>query len=212
MYLWAGADIHARALSGLRHRVTSMDTLITMGTTAAVGWSVAGLMVDGVDAYFETAAVIITLVLVGRRLEAGARRSSGSALRALLDLAPATVTLADGREVPFAELRVGDRFMVRPGERLAADGTVVEGFGSINASMLTGEPLPVDVVPGDEVAGGTVNTTGVLTVEADRTGDDATVVPLARLVAHAHARRDHQEEADLPHLEHSDQGQQSGRR
>ncbi len=189
VYLWAGADIHARALSGLRHRVTSMDTLITMGTTAAVGWSVAGLMVDGVDAYFETAAVIITLVLVGRRLEAGARRSSGSALRALLDLAPATVTLADGREVPFAELRVGDRFMVRPGERLAADGTVVEGFGSINASMLTGEPLPVDVVPGDEVAGGTVNTTGVLTVEADRTGDDATVVRLARMVADAQAGR-----------------------
>ncbi len=162
--VWAGRGIHRRAFMAVRHRAAPMDVLISMGSLAALGWSLAALALDDAHAYFETAAIIVTLVLVGRRLEAGARRASGGALRALLALAPTTARLSDGTEVPASELEVGTRHVVRPGERLPTDGRVVEGRGAIDRSMITGEPTPVEVGPGDEVAGGTVNSTGVLTV------------------------------------------------
>ena len=189
VYAWAGAEIHRRTLASLRHRSATMDTLVTLGTTATMCWSTAALFIDGARSYFETGAVIVALVLVGRRLEAGARHRAGSALRALLDLVPTTVRLADGREIPGDQLAVGDHFVARPGERLAADGTVVAGSGAIDMSMLTGEAVPLDVTVGDQVSGGTLNTTGVLTVSATRVGAEATPAKLARLVADAQATR-----------------------
>ncbi len=154
--VWAGRGIHRRAFMAVRHRAAPMDVLISMGSLAALGWSLAALALDDAHAYFETAAIIVTLVLVGRRLEAGARRASGGALRALLALAPTTARLSDGTEVPASELEVGTRHVVRPGERLPTDGRVVEGRGAIDRSMITGEPTPVEVGPGaraDVVAG-----------------------------------------------------------
>ena len=187
--VWAGRGIHRRAFMAVRHRAAPMDVLISMGSLAALGWSLAALALDDAHAYFETAAIIVTLVLVGRRLEAGARRASGGALRALLALAPTTARLPDGTEVPASELEVGARHVVRPGERLPTDGRVVEGSGAIDRSMITGEPTPVEVGPGDEVAGGTVNSTGVLTVEATQPAAESTLARLTRTVAEAQATR-----------------------
>ena len=140
--------------------------------------------------YFEVASVITTLILLGRWLEARARRRSGAALRALLELgAKEANVLRDGAEVavPLAELAVGDLFVVRPGEKVATDGVVVEGRSAVDRSLLTGEPVPVDVAPGAEVAGGTVNTSGRLTVRATRVGADTALAQIGRLVATAQA-------------------------
>ncbi len=166
-----------------------MDTLISIGTLAAWGWSVAALLlVDDADVYFEVAAVITTLILLGRYLEARARRRSSAAIRALLELgAKEARVLRDGVEVsvPIAEVAVGDLFVVRPGEKIATDGVVVEGASAIDRSMLTGEPVPEDVAPGDSVAGATVNTYGRLVVRATRIGEETALAQIARLVAEA---------------------------
>jgi Cu+-exporting ATPase len=190
---WAGLDFHRAALKNARHGVATMDTLVSIGTLAAWGWSVVALLLlDGhhgtahADVYFEVAAVITTLILLGRYLEARARRRSSAAIRALLELgAKEARVVRDGVEVsvPIGELEVGDLFVVRPGEKIATDGVVVEGESAIDQSMLTGEPVPVDVTPGSSVAGATVNTYGRLVVRATKVGEETALAQIARLVA-----------------------------
>ena len=187
--LWAGWPFHRAAAKNLRHRTASMDSLISLGTLAAYSWSVVALgALEGADVYFEVAAVITTLILLGRYLEAGARRRSGQAIRALVELgAKEANVLRDGIEVgvPVAELRVGDVFLVRPGEKIATDGTVLEGVSAVDQSMLTGEPVPVDVAAGDHVVGATVNASGRLVVRATKVGADTALAQIMRLVAQA---------------------------
>jgi Cu+-exporting ATPase len=174
---WAGWAFHAAAARNLRHRLLTMDTLISLGTLAAWTWSVVALLaLEDADTYFEVAAVITTLILLGRFFESRARRRSGQALRALAQLS-----------VPDHGLEVGDVFVVRPGERIATDGVVVEGTSAIDRSLLTGEPVPDEVGPGDEVAGGTINELGRLVVRATRVGADTILAQIARLVADAQA-------------------------
>ena len=186
---WAGFDFHRAALLNARHGAATMDTLISIGTLAAWSWSVAALLVvRDAEVYFEVAAVITTLILLGRALEARARRRSGAAIRALLDLgAKEAHVLRDGAEIsiPIDELEVGDVFVVRPGEKIATDGVVVEGESAVDQSMLTGEPVPVDVAAGDSVAGATVNTFGRLVVRATKVGEETALAQIARLVAQA---------------------------
>ncbi|WP_107487450.1 heavy metal translocating P-type ATPase [Streptomyces sp. MOE7] len=199
---------HRAAWTNLRHGAATMDTLISMGTLAALGWSVWALFLghagmpgmthpfeltigrtDGSSAiYLEAAAGVTTFVLAGRYFEARAKRKAGAALRALMELGAKDVAvLRDGREirVPTGELRAGDRFVVRPGEKIATDGTVVEGSSAVDASMLTGESVPVEVSPGDTVTGATVNAGGRLVVEATRVGADTQLARMARLVEEA---------------------------
>jgi P-type Cu+ transporter len=172
---WAGLPFHRAALVNLRHGAVTMDTLVSLGTLAAWTWSVVGLVfVDGVDTYFEVAGVITTLILLGRYLEARARRRAGEAIRALADLS-----------VPDRGIQVGDLFVVRPGEKIPADGIVVEGESAVDRSMLTGEPMPEDTAPGDEVVGATINVSGRLVVRATRVGADTTLARITRLVAQA---------------------------
>ncbi len=164
--LWAGWPFHQAALVNLRHGATTMDTLVSLGTLAAYAWSVVALVFlgaaeggvamggafgggDAAHVYFETASVIVTLLLLGRFFEARARRRSSHALRALLELGAKTARLENGEEVPVESLQVGDRFVVRPGEKIATDGRVVDGSSAVDVSMLTGEPVPVEVSTGD---------------------------------------------------------------
>ena len=189
--LWAGWPFHRAAFVNARHGAASMDTLVSVGTLAAWGWSTV-VLVGGLDAetYFEAGAVITTLILVGRYLEARARRRSGEAIRALLELgAKEAHVLRDGVEVlvPIDELVVGERFVVRPGEKIATDGVVVEGPSAVDQSMLTGEPVPVEVGMGSAVAGATINTSGRLVVEATKVGADTALAQIGRLVAEAQA-------------------------
>jgi Cu+-exporting ATPase len=187
----SGLRFHRAALVNARHATATMDTLISIGTLAAWGWSLVALVaVEDGHTYFEVASVITTLILLGRFFEVRARRRSGAAIRGLLELgAKEARVLHDGREVvvPFDELAVGDRFVVRPGEKIATDGVVDEGFAAVDQSMLTGEPVPVDVGPGAEVAGATINTSGRLLVRATKVGDETALAQIARLVAEAQA-------------------------
>ncbi len=186
---WSGWPFHRAALANARHGAATMDTLISLGTLAAWGWSVvATVAVDGASTYYEVAAVITTLILLGRWLESRARRRSGEALRSLLELgAKEASVLRDGTErtVPVDELRPGDVFVIRPGEKIATDGVVVEGFSAVDQSMLTGEPVPTEMIPGSEVAGGTLNTSGRLLVRATKVGTETALAQIARLVAEA---------------------------
>ncbi|MFI9624796.1 heavy metal translocating P-type ATPase [Streptomyces sp. NPDC052042] len=206
--VWGGLPFHRATWANLRHGVATMDTLISVGTLAAFGWSLwalflgdAGIpgMRHGFDfavsrerassaLYLEVAAGVITFILLGRYLEAKSKRKAGSALRALMHLGAKDVSvLRGGREVrlPVARLVVGDRFVVRPGEKIATDGTVVEGASAVDASMLTGESVPVDVGVGDSVTGAAVNTSGRLVVEATRIGADTQLARMAKLVEDA---------------------------
>ena len=189
VWAWAGWPFHRAALANLRHRAATMDTLISLGTTAAYVWSLVGLLaLDDAEVYFEVTSVVTTLILLGRWLEQRARRRSSAALRALLELgAKEARVLSDGVEtaVPVEELTVGDVFVVRPGEKVATDGVVLEGRSAVDQSMLTGEPAPVDVAPGDQVAGATVNASGRLVVRATRVGAETALAQIARLVAEA---------------------------
>ncbi|HEV8248784.1 MAG TPA: heavy metal translocating P-type ATPase, partial [Gaiellaceae bacterium] len=187
--LWAGWPFHRAAALNARHLAATMDTLISIGTLAALLWSTV-VLVAGLDSgtYFEVGAVTTTLILLGRFFEAGARRRSSEAIRKLLALgAKEAQVLRDGVEqaVPIEELRVGDRFVVRPGEKVATDGVVVDGASAVDRSMLTGESVPVELVAGDEVAGATLNTYGRLIVEATKVGADTALAQIARLVAEA---------------------------
>ncbi|HEY2868998.1 MAG TPA: heavy metal translocating P-type ATPase [Gaiellales bacterium] len=186
---YSGRGIHRSTLQSARHGVAQMDTLITLGTLAAWSWSVV-VLVAGLDAdtYFEVAAVVTTLILVGRVLEAGAKRRSGDAIRRLVELGAHDVrVLRDGREelVSIDELAVGDRFLVGPGEKVATDGVVEDGRSAVDVSMLTGEPIPVEVGPGDGVTGATVNAHGRLVVRATRVGADTALARIAALVDEA---------------------------
>jgi Cu+-exporting ATPase len=188
---WAGWPFHQAAALNARHLAATMDTLISIGTLAAWAWSVVVLFAGlNADVYFEVAGVITALILLGRFLEARARRTSGAAVRALLELgAKEARVLRDGEEVLVAleDLLVGDRFVVRPGEKVATDGVVETGESALDRSMLTGESVPTEVAPGDAVAGATINTYGRLIVRATKVGSDTVLAQIARLVAEAQA-------------------------
>ncbi|WP_217208254.1 cation-translocating P-type ATPase [Streptomyces sp. AC550_RSS872] len=206
--VWGGLPFHRAAFTHARHGAATMDTLISMGTLAAYGWSLWALFlgdagmsgmrddfeftvsrVDGASQiYLEVASGVVTFLLLGRYLEARAKRRAGAALRALMELGAKDVAvLRDGREVrvPVDRLAVGDRFVVRPGEKIATDGTVVEGASAVDAALLTGESVPVDVTVGDAVTGATVNAGGRLVVEATRVGADTQLARMAKLVEDA---------------------------
>ncbi len=208
--VWGAWPFHRAAFVNARHGATTMDTLISIGVTAAYVYSLWALFLGGAgitgmtmtgsilthpdDAiphiYLETAAAVTTFVLLGRYLEARAKRSSGEALRALLDMGAKDVAVLRGgveQRIPVADLQVGDEFLVRPGEKVATDGTVVSGTSAIDASMLTGEPVPVEVGPGDPVVGATMNAGGRLVVVATRVGADTQLAQMARLVSAAQA-------------------------
>ncbi len=205
---WGAFPFHKAAWTNARHGAATMDTLVSIGTLAALGWSVWALFwgtagmpgmrhafeftvsrTDGSSSiYLEAAAGVTTFILAGRYLEARAKRKSGAALRALLELGAKDVSvLRAGKEVriPVGQLAVGDRFVVRPGEKIATDGTVVEGSSAVDAAMLTGESVPVDVTVGDAVTGATVNAGGRLVVEATRVGSDTQLARMATLVEDA---------------------------
>jgi len=206
---WCGWTFHVGAWRALMHRSASMDTLISLGSAVAWGWSVVALLFlgageigmtmhmsflpsdsGGAEIYFEVAAGIVTLVLLGRFLESRARRSAGQAIRALLALAPDTaVVLRDGteHEVPAASVAVGELVVVRPGERIAVDGEVEEGASAVDRALLTGESVPVEVGPGDPVEGGALNAGGRIVVRATRVGSETAVHRVARLVEAAQA-------------------------
>ena len=188
---WAGAAFHRATLLNARHGAATMDTLISVGTLAAWTWSTV-VLVGGIDAhtYFEVAAVITTLILLGRWLELRARGQSGAAIRSLLELGAREARVLRGGDevlVPVEQLAVGDVFAVRPGETIATDGVVVEGSSAVDQSMLTGEPVPVEVGPGSEVAGGTINASGRLVVRTTKVGAETALAQIARLVAEAQA-------------------------
>ena len=188
---WSGAQFHRAALLNVRHLAATMDTLVSLGTLAAWLWSTV-VLVGGLsaDTYFEVAAVITTLILLGRFFEARAKRRSGAAIRALLELgAKEASVLRDGIEVllPIERLQVGDLFVVRPGEKIATDGVVQEGASAVDQSMLTGEPVPVEVEPGAELAGATINTYGRMVVRASKVGSDTALAQIARMVEQAQA-------------------------
>ncbi|WP_431788104.1 heavy metal translocating P-type ATPase [Streptomyces sp. G9] len=206
--VWGGLPFHRAAWTNARHGAATMDTLVSLGTLAAFGWSLWALFlgdagmpgmrhgfdftVSRADAtstiYLEVAAGVITFILLGRYLEARAKRKSGAALRALMHLGAKDVAVLRGGgevRVPVGTLVVGDRFVVRPGEKIATDGTVVEGSSAVDASMLTGESVPVEVAVGDTVTGATLNAGGRLVVEATRVGNDTQLARMAKLVEDA---------------------------
>ncbi|MDR3664093.1 MAG: heavy metal translocating P-type ATPase, partial [Mycobacterium sp.] len=194
--LWGAWPLHHAAWTNLRHGAATMDTLVSVGVLTSYLWSVwmlatgpaAGSAGGGEHLYLEVAATVTTLILAGRFFETRAKRQSGAALRALLGLGAKDVAIVrDGREIrlPIEELAVGDIFVVRPGEKIATDGVVVTGRSAVDASMLTGESVPVEVGPGDELAGATVNAAGRLEVRATRIGADTQLAQMARLVADA---------------------------
>ncbi len=205
---WAGWPFHRAAWMNLKHGTATMDTLISVGTTAAMLWSIVALFFgtagqpgmvhpfeltisrnDGLgNIYLEVAAGVITFILMGRYFEKRSKRRAGAALRALLELGAKEVgILRDGKEqrVPIEELLVGDEFIVRPGEKIATDGTITSGSSAIDASMLTGESVPVEVSEGDAVTGATVNAGGRLVVRATRVGSDTQLAQMAQLVEDA---------------------------
>ncbi len=207
--LWGGWPFHRAAWLNLKHATATMDTLISVGTLAAWGWSVNALfflgagevgMTMGFDLvlsraataehlYLEVAAVVTTFILAGRYFEVRAKRRAGAALRALLELGAKEVSVLDAddreRRVPIDELQVGNRFVVRPGEKIATDGVVEEGSSAVDKSLLTGESMPVEVQPGDEVFGATINAGGRLVVRARSIGADTALAQIARLVTEA---------------------------
>ena len=183
---WSGIGFHRATLQSARHLAATMDTLISIGTIAAWGWSTVVLM-GGLDedTYFEVAAVITTLILLGRYLEARAKSRSSEAIRLLLELgAKEARVIRDGEEVlvPLEDVHVGDRFVVRPGEKIATDGIVEVGGSAVDQSMLTGESLPIEVAVGGQVAGGSLNTYGRLVVRATKVGADTALAQIAHLV------------------------------
>jgi P-type Cu+ transporter len=183
---YSGIGFHRTALKNARHFAASMDTLISLGTLAAWLWSTVVVLGSlDTDTYFEVAAAVTTLIVLGRYLEARAKGRSSEAIRTLLQLGAKEALLVRGDEevlVPVEQLRVGDRFVVRPGEKIATDGVVVEGESAVDQSMLTGESVPVEVAVGSSVAGATVNSYGRLVVEATRVGADTALAQIARLV------------------------------
>ena len=206
---WSAWPFHKAAWRNLRHGTTSLDTLVSLGILAAFTWSLVATIIGAEDTtgywlgygiapagadtlYLEVAAAVTTFLLGGRYMEARSKKSARSVLSALGRLAPSTVrVIRDGAEVviPIGELKVGDRFGVRPGERIATDGTVVLGSSAIDTSMMTGEPVPREVTDGDAVLGGTINTNGALVVRADRVGAHTQLAQMAATAEQAQARK-----------------------
>ncbi|OLC00807.1 MAG: copper-translocating P-type ATPase [Candidatus Rokubacteria bacterium 13_1_40CM_68_15] len=195
---WVGSEFHAGFLRDLRHRTASMSTLVSIGTNAAYVFSLAVtlwphvFMPAGAMTYYETGAVVITLVVLGRWLEARARGRTSEAIRRLVSLAPRTARVVrDGREldVPTAEVSVGDLVRIRPGERIPVDGAVVEGASTVDESMLTGESLPVEKTAESRVVAGAVNHTGTLLFRATHVGSETTLARIVRLVEEAQGSR-----------------------
>jgi Cu+-exporting ATPase len=210
--IWGAEPFYRAAWANLRHYAASMDTLVSLGTVAAYGWSLYALFfgtagIPGVthtfhftltfddgtsQIYLEVAATVITFVLLGRYAEARAKRRSGAALRALLSLAAKdAAVLRDGQEVhvPIDQLAVDDCVVIRPGEKIATDGEVEDGTSAVDTSMITGEPIPVDVGPGDVVIGGCINVSGRIVVRATRVGADTQLAQMAALVEQAQSRK-----------------------
>lgn len=206
--VWGAWPFHKAAFTNLRHGAATMDTLVSVGTLAAFGWSIYALFwgtagitgmthpfeftiarTDGSgNIYLEAAAGVTTFILAGRYFEARSKRSAGAALRALLELGAKEVSvLRDGAEqrIPVEELAVGDEFVVRPGEKVATDGIVVDGSSAVDASMVTGESVPVEIGPDDQVIGATVNVGGRIVVRANRVGSDTQLAQMAKLVEDA---------------------------
>ncbi|WP_296215460.1 cation-translocating P-type ATPase [uncultured Corynebacterium sp.] len=215
--LWAGWPFHKATWVNLKHGAATMDTLITVGTSAAFlwslyalffghagdpgmrhGWSILNHAGDPMgDIYFEVAAGVVTFVLAGRYFEKRSKQRAGDAIRTLTDMGAKQVTVlrggvddADGagaqeQLIPIEQLQVGDRFLARPGEKIATDGCILDGTSAIDQSMLTGESVPVDVGPGDEVTGATINTSGRLVVEATRVGEQTKLAQMAKLIDEA---------------------------
>ncbi len=186
--LWGGAPFFARAWASIKNRHGNMFTLIALGTGAAYLFSIVGLFTHQ-PLYFEPAAVIVTLVLLGQVLELRARGKTTSALKSLLNLAPKATRLADGREIPLDHVRVGDVLRVLPGETVPVDGVVTDGHSSVDESMVTGESLPVEKRPQSRVTGGTLNGTGSFLLRADRLGADSLLSQIVRLVSEAQRTR-----------------------
>jgi Cu+-exporting ATPase len=191
---WGGYPFHRAALRTAVHRSATMDTLVSLGTWAAYLWSVVAVLTGAGHLYFEVAAVVTVFLLAGRYAESHAKRSAGAALRELLELGAkdATVLRGDDDEptevrIPIAELRVGDVIVVRPGERVATDGVVIDGATALDTSAMTGESLPVDVADGDPVLGGSLNTTGLVRIRATKVGADTQLARMAKLVTDAQA-------------------------
>jgi P-type Cu+ transporter len=190
--LYAGAPFYAGAWTALRHRSANMNTLVALGTGAAFLYSAVVTALGGTEVYFEAAAIIITLVLLGRLLEARARGKASEAIRRLAELQPRTARVIRGgveADVPVEEVRAGDRLVVRPGEKIAVDGVVLEGASAVDEAMLTGESMPVDKAPGDQVYGGTVNRSGSLRYEAQKVGQGAMLQQMIELVKRAQGSR-----------------------
>ncbi|HLS44228.1 MAG TPA: heavy metal translocating P-type ATPase [Ornithinicoccus sp.] len=195
VYLWAAWPFHRAALINARHLSSTMDTLVSVGTTAAMGWSVVALLTGfSHDMYFEVVAVVTAFLLIGRYIEARAKAQGRSALQSLMELGAKDVAVlrhesSSGawteHRIPVEDLRAGDRFVVRPGEKVATDGRIIDGASSIDASMVTGESMPVEVTAGDEVTGATVNGQGRLLVEATRVGAETTLARITQLVEQA---------------------------
>ncbi|MCW2596025.1 MAG: ctpA1 [Jatrophihabitans sp.] len=203
--VWGAWPFHRATWTNLRHRATTMDTLISVGVLAAFGWSLWALFIGEAgrsgmrmqfsllasgndDIYLEVASAVTVFLLAGRYAEARAKRRSGAALRALLDLGAKNVAVLRGAgevRVPIAELAVGDRFVVRPGEKIATDGVVADGSSAVDTSLVTGESVPTEVGVGDVVVGATVNVGGRLIVEATRVGGETQLAEMARLVEQA---------------------------
>jgi len=197
---WVGGQFYRGAVAAARHRTATMDTLVAMGASAAYLYSAMGVLFPsffashglGEPMYFDSAALIITLILVGKLLEARAKGQTGAAVRRLIGLQPRTArVLRDGAEVdlPIAEVRSGDLLRVRPGEKIPMDGVVEEGGSAVDESLLTGEPMPVDKGPRDEVIGATLNTSGSFTMRATRVGSETALAQIVRLVQQAQGSR-----------------------
>ena len=185
---WAGWEFYLATWSGLRNRAASMDTLIAIGTTAAYGYSIFSLfgLVSGM--YFDTAAVIITLILLGRFLEAKAKAHTSDAIKKLLGLQAKTArVIRDGREIdiPIEEVKLGDKIRVRPGEKIPVDGVIVEGESAIDESMVTGESIPVDKIAGSSVIGATINKSGTFVFKATKVGSDTMLSQIVKMVSEA---------------------------
>ena len=211
VYFWGGAPFHKATWANLRHGAFTMDTLVSLGTTAAYLWSLWALFLGNAghegmtmemhllpshttmdEIYLESVAVVITFLLLGRWFETRAKGQSSEALRTLLDMgAKDAAVIRDGAEVrvPISQLQVGDVFVTRPGEKIATDGEVTEGTSAVDESMLTGESVPVEVAAGDKVTGATISTSGRLLVRATRVGSDTTLSQMAKLVTDAQSKK-----------------------
>ncbi len=190
--LWAGFEFYQATWSGLRNRTASMDTLIAVGTSAAFGYSLLALFGFNTPTYFDTAAVIVTLILLGRYFEARAKAHTGDAIKKLLHLQAKTARVVrNGKEVDITidKVMVGDTIRVRPGEKIPVDGKIIEGVSSIDESMVTGESVPVDKKKGDLVIGATINATGTFLFLATKVGSDTMLARIVKMVSEAQSSR-----------------------